>query len=154
MRKISLFVLSACAAAAYLILAGCSSEVTMPSEPIKPEVRIQKEQVSLVSGESCWALTEKEGLCSDPPHPDTFYKTVKEGAVTAGGGKKLTFDYPLKPEAFYLTRIDPDGTAESVGKPDQYSYRLPGEPGEYIYKLSAVWDERRSAAVYFAVVIK
>ncbi|WP_342561619.1 hypothetical protein NST84_18410 [Paenibacillus sp. FSL R7-0345] len=152
MRKIMLFLLAF--ALACLLLSGCTGPLVMPDEPVKPEVTLHKEQIPVTSGEYCWAVTETEGICGDPPHPDLFYETVKEAMVTAAGGAKLKFRFSPKPETLYLSLIEPEESPEWTAKQNQYSYTIPGEPGEYIFKLSAVWDERHSAAYYFAVEVK
>ncbi|MNO27703.1 hypothetical protein D3C76_175840 [compost metagenome] len=41
-----------------------------------------------------------------------------------------------------------------LSKPDQYSYNPPNKSGHYVYKLTAVWEQRSSAAYYFGILIE
>lgn len=142
-----------CIALMYLFVVGCSNNEELPDKPIRPTITLQKKNIEYIGGESCWFVTKREGICSDPPHPDYFYKIIKEKAVVADSGGVIRIKFPIKPDEFYLNVTNTDGDWESIGKPDQYSYNLPSKPGYYRYILSAVWEERNSAAYYFGIQI-
>lgn len=153
MKKPYLFLFLLCSAIFYLWLSGCSQSKELPDEPIRPAVTVQKQLIDIISGEYCWFGTKTKGICGDPPHPDIFYKTVKEAAVTADAGEAIRINFPVNPDEFTLTVDHPDGITESIGQPKQYSYTTPKESGYYTYTLSAVWDVRNSAAFYFGIQI-
>lgn len=151
MKKTYLLLL--CSVISYLLLSGCSQSKELPDEPLRPVVTVQKQQIEIISGESCWFGTKTVGICGDPPHPDIFYKTVKEAAVIADAGEVIRIKFPMQPDDFTLTVDNPDGKTESIGQANQYSYTIPEEPGYYTYTLSAVWDVRNTAAFYFGIQI-
>lgn len=151
MKKTIFF--SLCTIMLCLLLTGCSQSETLPEEPVRPAVTVHKQQIEIIGGESCWFGTKADGICGDPPHPDTFYKIIKEAAVIADAGEAIRIKFPVKPDEFTLTVDNPDGSTESIGQPNQYSYTTPKEPGYYTYTLSAVWDVRNTAAFYFGIQI-
>lgn len=153
MKGNKLFLLSI--AVILILMVGCSNDKKLPDKPIRPKITIAKKEINYVGGSSCWSVSENEGICTDPPHPDYFYAIVREEAtVVAKPESVLKIKFPIKPDEFYLSVTNVYGKQESIGKPDQYSYTLPSKPGNYRYVLSAAWEVRNTASYNFVVQIE
>lgn len=142
-----------CISVICLLVVMYSKNEKLPEEPIRPTITLHNKKIEYIGGESCWFGSQSVGSCLDPPHPDYFYGIVKEKAVVADSGGVIRIKFPIKPDEFYLSVTNSDGDQESIGKPDQYKYKVPSESGYYRYVLSAVWEERNSAAYYFGIQI-
>lgn len=153
MKRNKLFLL--CSSVILILMVGCSNHKKLPDKPIRPKITIAKKEINYVGGSSCWSVSENEGICTDPPHPDYFYAIVREEAtVVAKPESVLKIKFPIKPDEFYLSVTNVYGKQESIGKPDQYSYTLPSKPGDYRYVLSAAWEVRNTASYNFVVQIE
>lgn len=152
MRKHSYYLL--CTAMVFLMIVGCSNNKQLPDEPVRPTITFQEQNIEYLEGPYCWFGTNtEEGVCGVPPHPTTFNKSIKEKALVADSGGAIRIKFPIKPDNFTLTVVNVDGGEESIGKQDQYSYKLSLKPGYYRYILSAVWEERNTASYYFGIQI-
>ncbi|MEK5398931.1 hypothetical protein [Paenibacillus sp. FSL K6-2859] len=74
-------------------------------------------------------LVKEVGRCSNPLHPDTFYKTIKDQATVSKPGGKIKIKFPIKPDALYLNVTNTNEESVEIGKAEQYSYALPASPG-------------------------
>lgn len=142
-----------CIAAIYVLVVGCSEKEPLPDEPVKPSITLHKKNIEYLVGSSCWFGTKTDGACGIPVHPDVFYPMIKEKAAAADPGEVIRIKFPVKPDEFSLRVVNADGEDESIGKPDQYSYKLPKKPGYYRYVVSGVWDEKNQASYYFGIQI-
>lgn len=149
-RKNILFL---CIAVICLWVVVYSKNDKLPEEPVRPKISLHNKKIEFISGESCWFGSEEYGVCSDPPHPDYFYKIIKEKAVVANTEEMIKIKFPIKPDEFYLNVTNSAGDQESIGKADHYIYKLPSKPGYYRYNLTGVWEERNSASYYFGIQI-
>ncbi|WP_133257515.1 hypothetical protein [Paenibacillus montanisoli] len=141
-----------CTAIVLLIVIGCSKQ--LPDEPVRPTITLNKQNIGYLDGQSCWFVADQEaGVCADPPHPDTFKKSIREKAVVADSEGVIRIRFPIKPDDFTLSVSDSNGREVSIGKLEQESYQLPKNPGYYQYRLSAVWEERNTASYHFGIQI-
>ncbi|MBP1936527.1 hypothetical protein [Paenibacillus sediminis] len=127
----------------------------LPDSPIKPTISVGDSRISYHMGAYCWTGTNSNsGICSDPPHTETFNKIIEGDASEARPKQILNINFPIIPDNYTLYLENKDGTREQV----QYNilkgrYSLPKENGYYLYVLSAKWGEN-DVTYYFGVNVR
>lgn len=139
----------------FLVLSACQAEtnasITLGEDPkIFPpilNVIIGEETIGTTSGAYCWteevSRNHAVGECIDTEDPVVIEK-AKEGeppAFPAGSTVELEFSISDQSTSVLMTvQTRTDGTEQDVTLTDQ-TFHLPEEPDDYIYRVSADWEQ-------------
>ncbi|SDX08303.1 hypothetical protein [Paenibacillus sp. CF384] len=140
-----------CASLLAIMLTGCSSGSQLPDEPVRPIITVEGFNIDYIAAHYCWFGSQTDGVCSDPPEPTAYNKMIRDKAIKAIWSDTISVKFPIHPDEFTLTMYTDDGQQVLLGKPNQFRYSLPMEPGYYRYRLSAVWAERNTVDYDFGI---
>jgi hypothetical protein len=131
-----------------------SQEIVLPNEPLEPIIIFNETEVPFLFGSYCWfGMNKEQGVCSDPPHPDTFNKNIRDKAIVVQSGGGVRISFPIVPDEVSVVLKSSEGKLTEV-ELSEGIFSLPEEKGYYHYVLSAIWNENNTVSYHFGLYVQ
>ena len=127
-----------------LILTGCTNG--FPNgihRPPEGKVILDDEHYSMI--QSYYEWTEEDFNITTTAYPNELEDKFE--TLVAEKGDTLTFKIDKNPSSITVTKLNEDGTIDSVEIEDN-KITLPSKEGYYIYELNTTWDQGKATFTF------